>query len=61
MSPTAPEKSFQKSRSSCLPVDLAVGDEVELLLEIGGEVVFDIFREEGFEEGRDQPALVLAG
>ena len=42
-----------------LPVDLAVRDLVELLLEIGGEVVADVFGEEGFEEGRHQPALVL--
>ncbi len=42
-----------------LPVELAGGDEVELLLEVGGEVVFDVAAEEAFEEGGDQPALVL--
>src|SRR5208282_570008 len=42
-----------------LPVDLAVRDLVELLLEVGGEVVADVFGEEGLEESRHQPALVL--
>ena len=42
-----------------LPFELARGDEVELLLEIGGEVVFDVAAEEALEEGGDQPALVL--
>ena len=42
-----------------LPVDLAVRDLVELLFEIGGEIVFDIAREEALEEGGDEPALVL--
>jgi hypothetical protein len=36
-----------------------VRDAVELFLEIGGEVVFDIAREEAFEESRHEPALVL--
>ena len=49
----------QKSRSTVLPVDLAVGDLVELLLEVGGEVVFDVAREEALQERGDQPALVL--
>ena len=42
-----------------LPVDLAVRDLVELLFEIGGEIVADVFGEERLEEGRDDPALVL--
>ena len=42
-----------------LPVDLAGRDAVELLFEIGGEVVFDVAAEEAFEEGRHHPALVL--
>ena len=42
-----------------LPGDVAVRDLVELLLEVGGEVVFDIALEEALEEGGDQPALVL--
>ena len=42
-----------------LPVDLAVGDPVELLLEVGGEVVADIFGEERFEKRCHEPALVL--
>ncbi len=41
------------------PVDLAIRDAVELLLEIGREVIFDITAEEGFKEGRDDAALVL--
>ena len=42
-----------------LPGELAVGDEVELLLQVGGEIVFDVALEEAFEEGDDEPALVL--
>src|ERR1700722_3082753 len=42
-----------------LPIDLAVRDLVELLFQIGGEIVTDVFGEERFEEGRDNPALVL--
>ena len=42
-----------------LPVDLAIRDLVELLLEIGGEIVADVFGEEGFEEGGHQASLVL--
>ena len=42
-----------------LPGELAVGDEVELLLEVGGEVVLDVALEEAFEEGDDEPPLVL--
>ncbi len=42
-----------------LPVDLAVGDPVEPLLQVGGEVVFDITAEERLEERRHQPSLVL--
>ena len=42
-----------------LPVDLAVRDLVELLFEIGGEIVADIFREERLEEGGYDPAFVL--
>ena len=40
-----------------LPGELAVGDLVELFLEVGGEVVFDIAREEALEEGRDRRPL----
>src|SRR5579863_5461255 len=42
-----------------LPIDLAVGDFIELLLEIGGEVIADVAGEEGFEEGGDEAPLVL--
>ena len=41
------------------PGDLVVGDAVELLLEIGGEIVFDVAGEEAFEERREHAALVL--
>ncbi len=41
------------------PGDLVVGDAVELLLEIGGEIVFDISGEEAFEERDDDAAAVL--
>ena len=37
-----------------LPVDLAVRDLVELLLEIGGEIVADIFGEEGLRGRRSR-------
>ena len=42
-----------------LPLELVVGDEIELLLEVGGEVVFDVAFEEALEEGDDQPPFVL--
>ena len=43
-----------------LPGNLVVGDAVELLFQIGGEVVFDIAREEVFQERDHDAALVLA-
>ena len=42
-----------------LPLELAVGDEVELLLQVGREIVLDVALEEGLQEGRDEAALVL--
>src|SRR5690606_1218973 len=36
-----------------LPGELAVGNEVELVLEVGGEIVFDIALEEALEERDD--------
>ncbi len=42
-----------------LPVQLAIGNDVELFLQIGGEVVFDIAPEEILQEGRDQAPLVF--
>ena len=42
-----------------LPLELAVGDEVELLLQVGREVVLDVALEEALQERRDEPALVL--
>ena len=41
------------------PFDLVVGDAVELLLEIGGEIVFDVAREEALQERDDDAAAVL--
>ncbi len=41
------------------PGDLVVGDTVELLLQIGGEAIFDIAGEEAFEESSEHAALVL--
>ena len=41
------------------PVDLIVGDEIELFFETGGEIEFDIAREEAFEKGDDEPPLVF--
>ncbi len=43
-----------------LPGNLVVGDAVELLFEIGGEIIFDIAREEVFQERDHDAALVLA-
>src|SRR6185437_9469556 len=42
-----------------LPGDMAVGDLVELVLEIGGEIVFDIALEEARQERGHEPAAVL--
>ena len=42
-----------------LPVEVAGRHQVQLLFEIGGEVVLDVAGEELLEEGGDQPALVL--
>src|SRR5260370_15121767 len=42
-----------------LPVDLAVRDLVELLFQIGGEIVADGFCQERPEESPDKPSLVL--
>ena len=41
------------------PSHFVVGDAVELLLEPGREVVFDVAREEAFEECGQHPPLVL--
>jgi len=43
-----------------LPGNLVVRDAVELLFQIGGEVIFDIFGEEVFQERDHDAALVLA-
>src|SRR5690348_1303597 len=42
-----------------LPLQAAVGDLVELVLEVGGEIVLDIFPEEALEEGGHDAAAVL--
>ena len=49
-----PERAQQR-----LPVDLGIGDAVEILFEIRGEVELDIALEEALQERRDQHALVL--
>ncbi len=59
VSAIAAVKSRQKSLEQIFPRDLAIGDLVELLFEIGGEVIFDIALEEAFEKRGDKPALVL--
>ncbi len=43
-----------------LPGDLVVRDAVELLLERGREIVFDVAGKEALEEGDHDAALVLA-
>src|SRR5262249_32097290 len=40
-----------------LPFELAVGDEIELLLEVGGEIELHIALEEALQEGGDEAAL----
>ena len=42
-----------------LPLQLAGGDQVELLLEVGREVIFDVAAEEILEERGDEAPLVL--
>ena len=41
------------------PVDLVVGDAVELLFETGGEIVLDVAGEETLQERDHDAALVL--
>ena len=52
-------KSRQKSRSTSRHAHFAVGDQVELVFEARGEIIFDIFGEKAFEEGDDDAAAVL--
>ena len=59
ISPTAAREVAPEVAQHVLPFELAVGDEVELLLEVGGEVVLDVALEEALQERRDEPALVL--
>ena len=42
-----------------LPVDPPARNVVQLVLQVGGEVVFHVACEEALEERRDQPASVL--
>ena len=42
-----------------VPVDLAAGNIVELVLEMGGEAVFDVAGEIGLQERRDDTAAIL--
>ncbi len=42
-----------------LPLELAIGNLVELFFKISGEVIFDVTLEETFQERDDQPALGL--
>ena len=56
---TVAAKSRQKSRSTSFQDELAGGDAVELLLEVGGEIELDVALEEILEEGGDDAALVL--
>src|SRR5262249_12542842 len=42
-----------------LPFELAIGDEIELLLKIRGEIELHIALEEALEEGGDEASLVL--
>ena len=56
---TAPMKSIQNSCQHLLPVDFAVGNAVELLFQVGGEIVFDIALEKALQESDHHAALVL--
>ena len=42
-----------------LPIDAAARNVVELVFQIGGEIVLDVSLEKALEEGGDQPAAVL--
>ncbi len=59
MSPTASVNSLPEVAQQVAPGELVVGDAVELLLEPGGEVVFDIAGEEALQERGEHAALVL--
>ena len=54
-------KSRQKSSSTACHCGAAAGNVVELVLEMGGEIVGDVALEEALEEGGQQPAALLAG
>jgi hypothetical protein len=56
---TAPEKPRQKIAQHLLPVDSPAGNVVELIFEVGGEIVFDIAFEKAGEERGHRPAAVL--
>ena len=50
---------FPEVAHQLLPIEFAGGDFVELLFEVGGEIVFDIFAEEVFQERGDETAAVI--
>ncbi len=55
----APVKSRQKSRSTSLYSISPERNEIELFLQRGREIEFDVLAEEAFEERDDEAALVL--
>ena len=59
ISPTARDEVAPEIAQHLLAVEFVVGDQVELFLEIGREIVFDVALEEAFEERDDEAALVL--
>lgn len=50
------EEILPEITQNLLPVQFAGGDAVELFFKGCGEIVFDVFGEEAFEESRHQPA-----
>ena len=53
------DEGFPELAENGLPVLLAVGDQVELALQVGGEVVLDVTVEVVGQEDRHQPAAIL--
>ncbi len=59
VSPTVGGEFLPEIAQQLLPVELAVRDFVQLLFQIGREIVSHIAVEEAVQEGGDQPALVF--
>ena len=53
------DKVAPEIRQHFLPVQIAGGDFVELVLQVGGEIIFHVAAEEAFQEGDDHAAAVF--